>query len=163
MKKPTAASLCRVGVVAALYCAFNFAFPALSFGIVQFRVSEALTILPLLFPETVPALFVGCIISNLIGNGVYDVLIGSTATLVAAVGTYFTGRLIKNAYAKFVVGGLFPVVLNAFAVPLVFALCGISENAYLVDAVIVGAEEALVVYTLGAACYFSLKKRFIST
>lgn len=163
MKKPTAASLCRVGVVAALYCAFNFAFPSLSFGIVQFRVSEALTVLPLLFPEAVPALFVGCIISNLIGNGIYDVVIGSTATLLAAVGTYFAGRLIKNAYVKFAVGGLFPVVFNAFAVPVIFALCGIAENAYLIDVFIVGAEEAVVVYTLGAACYFALKKRFIST
>ena len=93
---PSAKVLCRAGVIAALYVALNYLLQPFSFGILQFRVSEALTVLPLLFPEAIPALFVGCVISNLIGNGIYDIIIGSLATLIAAVGTYLTGRFIKN-------------------------------------------------------------------
>lgn len=157
---PSAKVLCRAGVTAALYVALNYLLQPFSFGILQFRVSEALTILPLIFPEAVPALFVGCVISNLIGNGIYDIIIGSLATLIAAVGTYFIGRYIKNKYLKFALGGLFPVILNALAVPLIFILCGINENAYVIDALIIGAEEAAVVYTFGAALFFSVERIF---
>ena len=104
---PSAKALCRAGVIAALYVALNYLLQLFSFGILQCRVSEALTVLPLLFPEEIPALFVGCVISNLIGNGIYDIIIGSLATLIAAVGTYLTGRFIKNKYLKFVLGGFF--------------------------------------------------------
>ena len=156
---PSAKVLCRAGVIAALYVALNYLLQPFSFGILQFRVSEALTVLPLLFPEAIPALFVGCVISNLIGNGIYDIIIGSLATLIAAVGTYLTGRFIKNKYLKFVLGGLFPVILNALAVPLIFILFGINENAYVIDALIIGAEEAAVVYTFGSALYFPVQKR----
>lgn len=156
---PSAKVLCRAGVIAALYVALNYLLQPFSFGILQCRVSEALTVLPLLFPEAIPALFVGCVISNLIGNGIYDIIIGSLATLIAAVGTYLAGRFIKNKYLKFVLGGLFPVILNALAVPLIFILCGINENAYVIDALIIGAEEAAVVYTFGSALYFPVQKR----
>lgn len=156
---PSAKALCRAGVIAALYVALNYLLQPFSFGILQCRVSEALTVLPLLFPEAVPALFVGCAISNLIGNGIYDVILGSLATLIAAVGTYLVGRFIKNKYLKFTLGGLFPVILNALAVPLIFILCGTNENAYIIDVLIIGGEEAAVVYTFGAALFFPVYTR----
>ena len=156
---PSAKALCRVGVIAALYVALNYLLQPFSFGILQCRVSEALTVLPLLFPEAVPALFVGCAISNLIGNGIYDIILGSLATLIAAVGTYLVGRFIKNKYLKFTLGGLFPVILNALAVPLIFILCGTNENAYIIDVLIIGGEEAAVVYTFGAALFFPVYTR----
>ena len=58
----------RSAVIAALYAALTLALYPISFGAVQFRVSEALTLLPIVMPEAIPGLFVGCLVSNLIGS-----------------------------------------------------------------------------------------------
>ena len=87
MLKERAAAL-RVtqgAIIAALYVVLTVAFAPLSFGAVQIRVSEMLTILPLFTPAAVPGLFLGCILANLIGGAiVWDVLFGSLATLLGA-------------------------------------------------------------------------------
>jgi uncharacterized membrane protein len=75
-------------VIAALYAALTLGFQAISYGAVQFRVAEAMTLLPILFPEAVAGLTVGCLISNLfnpMGATVYDVVFGTLATFLAAV------------------------------------------------------------------------------
>ena len=89
--------ICRAGIIASVYFVLTYFLQPISYGPVQFRVSEALTILPLLFFEAVPALFVGCFLANaLFGLAVYDLTIGSFATLLAAVITYFIGKMVKN-------------------------------------------------------------------
>ena len=157
--------MCRAGIIAALYVALTYAFGAISYnGILQIRPAEALCILPLFFPEAVPALFVGCILSNLASPFIiYDVPIGSAATLIAALGTYFTGRLIKNDIARFITGGLFPVLANAFIIPIIIVylcgdLCGyeIASVAYWVNFASLCATEALWVFALGGILYFSI-------
>ena len=68
------------GVIAAAYAALTYVAAAmnLAYGPVQFRVSEALTVLPFLFPGTWPGLFVGCLVANLMSPyGPLDILIGS--------------------------------------------------------------------------------------
>lgn len=175
MKKVfTVKRLCRAGIISALYVALTYAFGAISFnGILQIRPAEALCILPLFFPEAVPALFVGCILSNLASPFIiYDVPIGSLATLIAALGTYITGRLIKNDIARFVVGGIFPVLVNAFVIPVIIVflcgdLCGysVAKIAYWVNFASLCATEGLWVYALGGMLYFSIlsmRKRGVS-
>lgn len=119
--------MCRAGVIAALYTVITWALGSFSYGPFQIRPAEAFTILPLFFPETIPALYVGCILANLISlYGMYDVFLGSLATLFAAIFTYFTGKIIKNHILRVAIGGFFPVILNAFIVPP----CGYSaQNA----------------------------------
>ena len=64
-------------------------FAPFSFGEVQVRISEALTILPFFTPAAIPGLFVGCIIANLFGGAIpADIIFGSIATLLGALGTY---------------------------------------------------------------------------
>ncbi|MCL1941430.1 MAG: QueT transporter family protein, partial [Synergistaceae bacterium] len=73
------------GMIAALYAAVAILFAPISYGEVQLRVSEALTLLPFYMPAAVPALFAGCLIANFIGGfGLWDVVFGSGATLLAA-------------------------------------------------------------------------------
>ena len=73
-------------LIAALYTALTLSLPLLSFGIIQFRVSEALTVLPFYCPAAIPGVFIGCLISNLVGGGgLPDILFGSLATLIAAL------------------------------------------------------------------------------
>lgn len=146
------------GVIAALYALLTVALQPFSFGIFQFRVSEALTVLPAIFPEAIPALFIGCLIANILGNGIYDIFIGSFATLVAALLTYFVSKAIKNIHLKLFVSAIFPVLCNAIAVPIIFILCGIATHTYIIEALIIGAKEAGVVYTFGTALYYSIVK-----
>ena len=78
-------SLAKSGIVAAIYVALTLALYPLSFGAVQVRVSESLTLLPLIFPESVIGLGIGCLISNFFGNGVLDIVLGTLATALSAI------------------------------------------------------------------------------
>ena len=163
----TTKRLCRAGVIAALYAALTYAFAPVAFGPLQFRPAEALCILPLFLPEAVPALYIGCMLSNLTSPYfVYDVLIGSLATLFAALGAYMVGRLLKKEPIRFILGGLFPVLFNALIIPLIIVfLCGDNggyqslTTAYFVFAGSIALTECVWVYGLGSALYFTLKNR----
>lgn len=135
MKKFPTKQLCRAGIIAALYVALTYAFAPVAFGVFQIRPGEALTLLPLFFPEAIPALYVGCILANLASPFlVYDLTIGPLATLAAAVCTYFIGVAFRKyagkggAALKIGLGGIFPILFNAFVIPAVIVfLC--SEGA----------------------------------
>lgn len=90
MKKLTSTrSICISAIIAALYASTTLLLPAISYGELQCRISEALTLLPILMPQAIPGLFVGCLIANLLSPvGIVDIVFGSLATLIAAIGTY---------------------------------------------------------------------------
>ena len=90
MRKFTVRDLTLAAMVAAMYAVMSYFgnFFGLTFGPIQFRFAEALTVLPFLFPATVPGLFLGCVITNLLSPfGPLDVVVGSAATLLAALWT----------------------------------------------------------------------------
>ena len=150
----------RAGVIAAIYALTSLVtFPVAS-GAIQFRVSEAFTLLPLIFPEATVGLFIGCIISNLLtGCAALDVVFGSLVTLIAAILTYFTGRLIANKTAKSVVGGLFPVLLNAFLLPVIWYYCyGQLEYLYILQVCFLLVSQSVSVYALGIPIYIACHK-----
>jgi uncharacterized membrane protein len=106
--------IAQVGIIAALYAAITILLAPISYGPIQVRVSEALTILPYLTPAAIPGLFVGCLLANLYGGlGIYDVVGGSLFTLLAAFLTYLLSRTRKPILAP-----LPPVVVNALGVSL---------------------------------------------
>ena len=79
----------EAAAIAAIYVVLTVVFSAISFGEVQLRFSEALTILPYFTPAAIPGLFVGCLIGNLFGGAIpLDIIFGSLATLIGACGTY---------------------------------------------------------------------------
>ena len=177
----TTKRICRAGIIAALYVALCYAFAPVAFqGIFQIRPAEALCILPLFFPEAVPALYVGCMLSNLASPFlVYDVFVGSLATLVAALGTYMVGRLIRESLEKpaahvgrVALGGLFPVVANTFVIPLVIVfLCGGTEGyasasvAYWMNVLSMFVTECTWIFGLGAPLYvmiYRLRKKNVA-
>lgn len=107
-------SLCISAVIAALYAALTLLLAPISFGAVQLRVSEALTLLPMVMPQAIPGLFVGCLIANLYTGLLTDIIFGSLSTLLAAIGTYLLRRVPALAAAC-------PVLTNAVIVGLVVA------------------------------------------
>lgn len=75
--------------IAAVYVVLTIVFAPLSFGEVQVRFAEALTILPFFTPAAIPGLFIGCLLGNFLGGAIMpDVIIGSIATLIGAFGSY---------------------------------------------------------------------------
>lgn len=81
--------LVHAAFIAAVYAVLTIAFAPLSYGQIQVRFAEALTVLPYFTPAAIPGLFVGCIVANFLGpGGMLDVVFGSTATLIAAYLSY---------------------------------------------------------------------------
>lgn len=166
MKNITTRRLCRAGIIAALYVALTYAFAPFAFGPFQIRPAEALCLLALIYPEAIPALWVGCMLSNITSPyAVYDVFLGALATLLAAFVTYMVGRFVKNTPLKIILGGLPVVLFNAAIIPLIIVfLCGGSEGfssvfiAYLTYVGSIALTEAVWVYALGTPLYFTAVK-----
>ena len=146
----TTRSLCLSAVIAALYAALTLLLAPISYGDWQCRLSEALTMLPMLMPQAVPGLFVGCILANLLGPsaGIFDIVFGSLATLIAALGTWYFR---KNKW----LAAACPVIANGVIVGLVLSL---SFNLpFPLTALQVAAGEAVAV-VIGLILISALKR-----
>ena len=140
-------------VIAALYAALTYAASAvnLAYGAVQFRFSEALTVLAAYTPAAIPGLTIGCILANL-GSpyGITDIICGSAATLLAAVFTYLS-RKVKVC----------SVVCNAVIVGselAVFLPEGFTFKGFLIQAAFVGLGELVVCYAAGMPLCAAINK-----
>lgn len=130
----------RGAIIAALYVVLVLVFQPISFGPVQFRVAEALTVLPFLMIEAVPGLFIGCLIANIFGGlGLLDVFLGSAATLAAALLTYYMPNKLLAAGAPVVVNGL---IVGAY-------LSFLTDMPMLLSVLYVALGEAMACYALG--------------
>ncbi len=145
--------LAQAGLIAALYAVTTYlcALWGLAYGQVQFRLSEALTILPLFTPAAVPGLAIGCFVANL-GSpyGMVDILCGTAATLIAAIAVRMTRQVrFKNIPW---LAPLFPVLANAIIVGLEISFFlpeGLSWAGFAASALSVGLGELVVCYGLG--------------
>ena len=110
-------ALTRGAIIAALYAAITLLLAPISYGELQIRLAESLTLLPVLLPEAVPALAIGCLLSNILGGAmIFDVIFGTLATLLAAACTRFLRENIAAASAM-------PVFFNGLIVGSVVHFC----------------------------------------
>ena len=154
------------GLIAALYAVATYFSAALglAYGGIQFRFSEALTILPVFTPAAIPGLIIGCFIGNL-GSpfGMVDVLLGTFATAFAAVCSYHTRKITFKGVS--LVAMFFPVLFNAIIVGTEVAWFlpeGFSVIGFLISAAEVAAGELVICYGLGIPLFYLLKKSKIS-
>ena len=155
----TTRSLVRGGLIAAIYVVLTLIFQPISFGAIQFRIAEALTLLPILTVDAVPGLFIGCLLANWLGGGIwFDVVLGSIATLLAALCT----RIFRS---KPVLAAIFPTVFNGLIVgPVVYFAYvrapgdPVSVATLLFNMVTVAFGELVVCYVLGLPMIYGLKK-----
>lgn len=144
--------LTRGAIIAAVYAALTILLAPISYGPVQVRVSEALTVLPFFEPAAIPGLFLGCIIANIYGgNGLWDIIGGSLLTLAAA---YLTWKIRKPALAL-----LPPVILNGFGVA--YILMVVLRVPYWLTVGYVSLGESVAVYLLGYPFLIYILKRGI--
>lgn len=137
--------LCQGAMIAAIYVALTVFINAfgLANGAIQIRISEALCILPIFTPAAIPGLFVGCVLSNIItGCAIYDIVFGSLATLLGAIGTYYLRK------TKFLFT-LPPVIANGVIIPLVLRFAYKIPDAYWFLVVTVCVGEIISVCILG--------------
>ena len=152
-------TIVRGAVIAALYVALSLLANALNlaYGPVQFRFSEALTVLPFLFPESVWGLTIGCLLTNVISPyGMLDLVVGTLATFLAA---FLTARCRSRFLAP-----LPPVLCNAVLVGALIAWMETNGGmgfaaAFAYNALTVGAGELVVCYALGLPLLKVLENR----
>ena len=148
----------RGAIVAAMYVALTYlaSILGLSSGVIQFRISEALCVLPMLMPEAIPGLAIGCLLSNaLTGCVFWDVVFGTVATLIGAVGAY----LLRKLPAKLMWLATLPTVLaNAIIVPFVLMYAYGIEGGYFYFMLTVGLGEVVCATVGGTLLYFAMKK-----
>jgi len=149
--------LVRTAIIAAIYAALTIIIYPLSYGPIQFRVSEALTILPLLLPESVIGLTLGCLISNFFGNGLLDVIIGTLATLTAGVLTSAC-RAFKSEKNRIALGIIPPVVINAILIPFTYLAITELKAGYVLGVLTVGMGQIVVLLVLGIPLYQATKR-----
>ncbi len=157
-KRFSALYLTRASIISALYVVLTYlsAVLGLSGSAVQFRLSEALCVLPIFFPEAVPGLTVGCIISNLITSAnPLDIIFGSIATLIGALGARLLQRLPKRLMW---LATLPTVIINSLIVPpvIIFAYGSGYSYPFILLSVFVG--EAVCAGVLGFILYLALRK-----
>ena len=141
-------------MIAACYVAITVALAPIAFGEVQFRISEALTILPFFTPAAIPGLFVGCLVANIMGGAVLpDIIFGSLATLLGAVGTYMIGVYFRkgssHSIPHIILGTIPPIVANAVIIPFVLKYAYGSPMPIPFMMLTVGAGEVISCGVLG--------------
>lgn len=153
MKKSNTAFLSQAAMIAAVYVVLTYVFAPFSFGEIQIRLAEDLTILPLFTPAAVPGLFIGCLIGNILGGAILpDIVFGSIATLIGAFGTYM---LRNNPPA---LAPLPPILANTVIVPFVLRLGYGVPLPIPFMMLTVGIGELLSCGVLGIVLYTALKR-----
>ena len=150
--------LTTAGVIAALYVLLTFLANAmgLASGAVQLRFSEALTVLPVFTGAAVPGLFIGCLLANLLtGCAFWDIVFGSLATLLGAIGTRVIGRRAPWT------APIFPIISNMLIVPMVLQQVYGSTDSYPFLLATVGLGELISCGLFGGILYQALKRRHI--
>lgn len=132
--------LTRIAIYASIYIVLTLIFSAISYGPIQFRISEFLTVFPYIDPIAIPGLFLGCFIANFFSPaGWIDVIFGSLCTLIAG---YLTYKMPKIFLAP-----VPPIIVNALGVSLYLHI--FFNLPYLLNVIYITIGEALVTYLIG--------------
>lgn len=153
MKNKNVLFMTHAAMIAAIYVVLTYIFAPFSFGEVQVRIAEALTILPVFTPAAIPGLFTGCLIGNILGGAILpDIIFGSLATLIGAVFTY----ILRDQNKLLAV--LPPILSNTVIVPFVLKL-GYGVNLPIPFMMLtVGIGEIIGCGVLGLVLYSALSK-----
>lgn len=139
--------LAQAGIIAALYVVFTLIANAagLASGAIQVRISEALTVLPFFTPAAIPGLFIGCLLSNILGGCViWDIIFGSLATLLGALGTYAIRKKLPDWCTA-----IPPIIANTLIVPFVLSYAYEVPDSIPFLMLTVGAGEVISCGILG--------------
>lgn len=149
----------HAAIITALYVVLTYlaSWLGLANGVVQVRFSEALTVLPVFTPAAIPGLFFGCLLSNLLtGCILWDVIFGSFATLLGALGTYLLRKVL--IHGKPFLAPLPPILANTLIVPFILSYAYFVEDTIPFLMLTVGLGEVISCGILGTILMLSLHK-----
>ncbi len=149
----TSSFIAKTAIIAALYAVITIVLAPISYGQLQFRVSEILTVLPYFTPAAIPGLFIGCLLSNIFSpNGILDIIVGSLSTLAAA----FLSHKMKKKWLV----PLPPVVINGIFIGLMLSC--LYQLPLVLTILYVAAGQAAVCYGLGLPFLYLMEKMELS-
>ncbi len=152
MKENKTRNLVFGALIAAIYVVLTLLLRPISYGPIQFRISEALCVLPYFTPAAIPGVFIGCLVSNLLGGAVLmDVVFGSLATLIGAIGSWLFR---KNRWLV----SLPPILSNTLIIPWVLKFAYGSEDLIWYMMITIGIGEILAIGVLGQVLISVLAK-----
>ena len=163
-------------IIAALYVVLTMALAPIGFGIIQFRLSEALTVLPMFTPAAIPGIILGCLLSNLLNPqnlGPIDIIFGTVASGMASYFTYLLGRRFKRiqkdashieqqkiTWARLI--AMFPpVILNALIVGFYLPFLLLDEvtvNIVLLSMLSIFVSQSVVIYAIGLPLVLGIER-----
>ncbi len=152
--------LARLGLEASLYFVLTAFMPALAYGPLQFRVGEALVLLPVIFPESVVGVTIGCLLANVFSPYAwYDMVFGTLATLVSALLTRLIAKLLsrQKVWIRAVVGAIPPIIINAIVLPLMWYITG-TDVAYWFNLACILLTQTGTILILGVPFVVALSK-----
>lgn len=163
MRESKSKILAKSALCGALYAALTILIYPLSYGMVQVRFSEVMTLLAFYNPSFVPGLLVGCFIANLLGaGGLIDAIFGTLASAFA-FWWIVKARKIKNKTLGLFIAGLGPVV-SAFIIAFELRFALHSEEAFWLWFLWVAAGQFVAVEVFGFPIFkvISKNKKFMN-
>lgn len=159
MKDTKTKAITMAAAIAAIYVVLTLIANAMGLAnyAIQVRFSEALTVLPFFTPVAIPGLFVGCLLSNILtGCAPLDIIFGSVATLLGALGTRFFAKKFPD---KVFLAPIPPIVSNVIIVPFILAYVYKFEGSLVYFMLTVGAGEIISCGILGLILLKTIQKR----
>lgn len=157
MQQNLTKNLVRTALVAAIYATLTLILAPISYGAVQFRISEMLMLLAFINPLYITGLTIGCLIANILGGlGLLDIIFGTLATFLSALAMYQTSKLIKNKNIALVVASLWPTIFNGLIVGWVVSVS--ASLPLFITMLQVGFGEIVVITIVGVPVFKLLEK-----
>lgn len=157
----TTKKIVRVGVVAALYAALTMALGFISYGPIQFRIAEVMTLLPLIGKEYIVALTIGCFLSNILGPyGMADIVLGTLATFISVYLVYITGKKMNHKKGYILIASLWPTIVNAIIIGgvLLHKIFGLPLYLSMLQ---VGFGQFVVITIIGVPLFKIFREKYI--
>ncbi len=151
--------LVKTAIVAAIYAVITFVLAPISYGPIQFRISEIMVLLAFFDPFYIAGLTIGCFIANMLGpNGIMDIIFGTLATFISVYAISITGKFAKNNKTSLIIASLWPTIFNGLIIG--WMLNYVYQLPLLLSIGEVAIGEFVVVTVVGVPVIKLLQNRF---
>ncbi|MEG0295959.1 MAG: QueT transporter family protein [Clostridium sp.] len=146
-------------LIAAVYAALTYALAPISYGLIQFRVSEVMVLLAFFNPTYIGALTLGCLLSNILGGlGILDIIFGTLATFLSVSAISITASKIKDTKKGLIISSIWPVIFNGLIIGGMLSI--LLEVPMVIAMLQVGIGEFLAVSVVGVPVVLYAQKKY---
>lgn len=151
--------LVKTAVIAAIYTILTVILAPISYGPVQFRISEILVLLAVIDPFYIVGLTVGCLVANIFGGyGPMDIVFGTIATFLSVTGVYLTGKYVRNKKISLVLASLWPTIFNGLIIGWMLNI--VAGLPMVLSMIQVGIGEFVVVTLVGVPVFRLIENKY---